>query len=67
MKPNPDYCKRYCDLFPCERTKCNRKAVIYPKEIKMEEPNMWNKWRNVELKRAYKETPLTAKEMQTKY
>ncbi len=58
-KPPLEYCKKYCDLYPCQRTNCKRKPVLYPKGIKMEESSIWNKWRNAELKVAYYSVPLT--------
>ena len=63
MKPRTERCIRYCDLFEgCTLTECDRKAILYPKGIKMVEPKEWNRWRKSEIKSAYRELALTKKE-----
>ena len=57
MKPLTNRCKKYCDLYPCDRLNCNRKPVLYAdKPIKMEEPSIWQPIALHNRKRAYKES-----------
>jgi len=68
MKPPTEYCKKYCDLYPCDRTECNRKPMWdWNKPIKMVEPIEYDKKHKSELIRAYKSSPLTKADMMTKY
>ena len=41
-KPSKMRCKKYCDIYPCKRTNCNRKLVLWSfKESSMEEPSVY--------------------------
>ena len=57
MKPTKLYCQ-YCELYPCHRTECHRKPMLYPHAIIMEEPSIYNKKVLKELKREYFSVPL---------
>jgi len=62
--PPKEYCKKYCDLYPCSRIECNRKPMWNGNSpIKMEEPKVYDNWRTIEKKRAYKSSPLTKAEL----
>ena len=63
MKPLHEYCSKYCDIYPCDRVECQRKAEWKTTgKIIMSEPNIYDKWRNGELKTVYHSVPLTKKE-----
>jgi len=68
MKPLQMRCKKYCDLYPCDRINCSRKPIWHANEpIQMVEPKIYNRWRLPELMRLYKEVPLTKIDTMTKY
>ena len=67
MKPTKLYCQ-YCDLYPCKRKTCNRKAMWENNgPIYMAEPKQHNPLNLVLQKRLYKSSPLTKAERGTNF
>ena len=55
-KPNNKKCEKYCDLFPCSRTNCNRKLLSRDGgKWSMVDKHIYDYWRSKERYREWRE------------